>query len=106
MKYNISKELFEAVMFKVDKLSTYGGVIKYFKNGNEDTFLVDEFYFRCKKYALEQGYTISGMTFNSGNKGLATLRKIKSFNNRLERFKSTSEQQAVFDACEYIRKEL
>ena len=79
MNYKISKELFEAVIdFEVDYCIG-----------------IDTFFFKCKEWALEQGYEI----FTSGIK--CSVYKI-SKGWIIDQLESTSEQQAAFDACQWI----
>ena len=72
MKYNISKELFEAVRnYKINKISIYGSS-KYFyifddylpehnKIGRAESF--NDFFFDCKDWAMGKGYQIiSGLS--------------------------------------------
>ena len=106
MSYKISKELFEVAMNL--KLTTDLSITPYYNeiNGCEEGDLIlinynfiwiplDTFFFKCKEWALGQGYEI----FTSGIK--CSVYKI-SKGWIIDQLESTSEQQAVFDACQWI----
>lgn len=90
MKYNISKELFEEI--NGQKYST-----RHFKS-----LLIpyDSFFFKCKEWAIVNGFSII-----SGTDGLGQISAyIEELGDgyRCKDFFSKSEQQAVFDGCQWI----
>lgn len=131
--YNISKELFEAVMNKnyvitMIDLSKNNSYIYYYHNvdtdykAKQEKISVNDFFFACKEWVLEQKNltilsgtylnTVKGFLQNKQYVGYAVIQQYlideyKTGNYYLKtkyKVKSYSEQQAVFDACEYIRK--
>ena len=113
MNYKINKELFEAVCS--DKIFNYintsDRIIFEFGHNNHQTYMsINDFFFKCKEWALEQGYELSsgyrvyGIQYEgnkSENKLYCDCRYIEN-GIQVIRFKANSEQQAVFDACMYI----
>ena len=110
MSYKISKELFEAVMNV--KLTTDLSIAPYYNevNGCEEWDLIlinynfiwiplDTFFFKCKEWLLDM-LDIDISTKVSKKEVIVELyiKEIIDFNY----FHSTSEQQAVFDACQWI----
>lgn len=100
MSYSISKELFEAVMDGYEYISPHnGGIICCWKDSdglhNEKVIYPNDFFFKCKEWALEQGYFIKSET------GLAIVGTLGSRQYCYDRAED-SEQQAVFDACQWI----
>lgn len=110
MKYNISKELFESVMgFKVIEFYCKNK-IQYYPSDKERVRCINwtptlsgceynDFFFACKEWALKQGYELHSRS--SCANSMCYL--IKSLDNSASDFYEESEQQAVFDACEWIR---
>lgn len=100
--YNISRELFEAVSeISIDSIEVVKEHIFVYKDTSTVRVSVYEFFFKCKEWALEQGHELmSGVRY--------TRISSCSIWNGDEQiyFESDSEQQAVFDATDYIRKEL
>lgn len=91
MSYNISKELFEAVYGrKVDEHTD----LRY--KGFLSTLVVNDFFFACKEWAYNKGYIIK--TDIAGEWELYNFKNGGIFDAQ----NSSSEQQAVFDACMYI----
>ena len=107
MKYDVSKELFEAVRKDINgviSIDCSGQEIENhfrvnYKN-NFGLFHYDEFFVKCKKWALEQGYLL-----DSNFEGVC---EVYNYNIRkIEKPKlADSEQQSVFDACMYILEQL
>lgn len=101
MKYEISKELFEAVynedLLRIE-IGTYS-IVAYLTDGTEFTENIDTFFFKCKEWLLDM-LDIDISTKVSKKEVIVELyiKEIIDFNY----FHSTSEQQAVFDACMYI----
>ena len=103
MSYKISKELFEKVMkvelagFSINEENVIGytfNKIGYFE------ISVDTFFFKCKEWALNEGYWLMTWKHKIGA-------GCKIFSGHLnirvdERLDADSEQQAVFDACQWI----
>ena len=110
MSYEISKELFEAVMgfCKNEIAEMYVSDENIFWHTYEDEFIgikdskinVDTFFFKCKEWALNEGYWLMTWKHKIGA-GCKVFRG--HLNIRIdERLDADSEQQAVFDACMYI----
>ena len=110
MSYKISKELFEKVMNV--KLTTDLSIAPYYDevNGCEEWDLIlinynfiwiplDTFFFKCKEWLLDM-LDIDISTKVSKKEVIVELyiKEIIDFNY----FQSDSEQQAVFDACQWI----
>lgn len=101
MKYDISKELFEAVCpDKIFKHIMYHDriIFQFSHNGYETYMNINDFFFKCKKWALIKGYEIS----SKHNSYFIKYGK----NTITPTILYTSEQQAVFDACQNILKYL
>ena len=112
MKYNISKELFESAMninvfyhndFELD--DNRGGI--YYERDNVTNFIhYNDFFFRCKEWALGQGYYLASNMYIGG--GCCDYFTDASpdcnecGNTTSELIHRSSEQQAVFDACQWI----
>ena len=107
MSYNISKELFEKVMNV--KLTTDLSIAPYYNEVNgceeEDLILInynfiwiplDTFFFKCKEWAYNKGYIIK--TDIAGEWELYNFKNGGIFDTQ----NSSSEQQSVFDACQWI----
>jgi hypothetical protein len=95
-EYKISKELFEAVMeveLYVDKAFEY----KLMPNLAEYGVSYNDFFFKCKEWASAD-FMLSSNNYCSCHIYDGGTECIKSFLGR-------SEQQAVFDACQWILKE-
>lgn len=116
MKYNISKELFEAVTqradldFYIDDIldDDYLVLVDNEIGENVGEVNINTFFFDCKEWALEQGFKII-----SENREYGTEYKVISSNDTifgnhetLYSYYADSEQQACFDACEHIREDL
>lgn len=88
MSYKISKELFEAVYGrKVDEHTD----LRY--KGFLSTLVVNDFFFKCKEWLIGRGYdNWSGYHENEYFCFIITKGA----------FISTSEQQSVFDACQWV----
>ena len=106
MKYNISKELFEAVTGLNYSYCNNEGIVYLNDNGSkvQTPILYNDFFFKCKEWAFEQEYLIL-----SGNNNFMYTCDIarRMTDDDWKCFQRVdSEQQAVFDACEYIIKGL
>lgn len=117
MSYKISKELFEKVMNV--KLTTDLSIAPYYNEVNgceeEDLILInynfiwiplDTFFFKCKEWAFEQAYQLESCKTNKlleGNK-FESIYMCGGFYQYsvIQNFYASSEQQAVFDACQWI----
>lgn len=118
MKYNISKELFEIIINK--KIIEYNGVFgKYIsakydntvdlstgikvvaRDGGVISESINDFYFKCKEWAYNHGIILSSETCDIGICCISTIEDQGYLANQYE-IESTSEQQAVFDACQWI----
>lgn len=91
--YNISKELFEAVTGE-----DTGNIFEVYYNPRID---INSFFFKCKKWALKQGYHLVSCTDKCH-----IQKKQVSMDMHIKTLMSDSEQQAVFDACQYILEQL
>ena len=121
MSYKISKELFEAVMNV--KLTTDLSIAPYYNevNGCEEWDLIlinynfiwiplDTFFFKCKEWAYKQecellsGYRVYDIQYKGNNSENKIYCDCKYIENGIQviRFKADSEQQAVFDTCQWI----
>lgn len=117
MSYKISKELFEKIMNV--KLTTDLSIAPYYNEVNgceeEDLILInynfiwiplDTFFFKCKDWAFEQAYQLESCKTNK----LLEDNKFESIYmcggfyqySVIQNFYASSEQQAVFDACQWI----
>lgn len=118
-KYNISKELFEAVMS--EKIIDYRGVFIDHISGtyNNKTILdgitivaadggiiscsVNNFFFKCKDWANKNGYRLLNGSHDYNNQTICLIYKDYDYiGDFCEKIKADSEQQAVFDACQWI----
>lgn len=107
MNYKISKELFEDVMeYKCEFIDIRTNIIVAFsKNSALDMIHIDSFFFKCKEWAFKNGYELLSSSKFKG-KQLDGLCQIYLNAVVMNRFKqliiSDSEQQAVFDAAQWI----
>lgn len=111
MKYNISKELFEAVMYTtitssyVEDTVSFGYQLAWKNIDEEWTYInIDSFFFKCKEW-IETKYCGYIVLVDD------TVYLMRSMFNEGgdyydEKFTSETIQQSLFDACEWIRKEL
>lgn len=95
MKYNISKELFEAV-YNCD-ITTDKDMLDVYKSIN-----IYEFVFKCKEWAYST-YGIMIQSYPYCGKGRADALKGLEVD---EVFKENTELEAILKASEYILKEL
>lgn len=107
MSYKISKELFEAVM-SLKVIEFYcRNEIQYYPADKERVRCIDwiptlsgceynDFFFKCKEWAYNKGYIIK--TDIAGEWELYNFKNGGIFDTQ----NSSSEQQSVFDACQYI----
>lgn len=96
MNYNISKELFEEVRgFKVKSITTGSFIFFEMEDGYSPNYGIptDTFFFHCKEWAKTQGYVIWSYLDQANIFNFDGI-KINSFISK--------EQQAVFDACQWI----
>lgn len=102
MKYKVSKELFEAVMkTKVNVFFIKDNNIYYkdsILNNSPNFISIDTFFFKCKKWAYDNKYDIWSVTW-----GAVEFQCNEKYNGT-KRITADSEQQAVLDAGEQIRK--
>lgn len=118
MQYNISKELFETIMN--EKIIEYRGVFGPYISGTYNNYVnlgcgiavvstdggivscsVNDFFFKCKKYALKQNISMYSYIHElNGGVEIVPKKKCNWLDNK--KFKAESEQQAVFDACQWI----
>lgn len=107
MSYNISKELFEAVMnIKINKLQV--DEFNYIWINIDSTHLsrfdsINNFFFLCKDWANKNEYRLLNGSHDYNNRIICFIYKDFDYmGDYEEEFKSDSEQQAVFDACQWI----
>ena len=120
MTYKISKELFEAVMSV--KVTTELSISHYYNeiNGCEEDDLIlinynfiwvplDTFFFKCKEWAWSKAVHVNIVRNESGFKAVLEHRFGMDFDGLLESYAeevvqcmNPSEQQAVFNACQWI----
>lgn len=114
----ISKELVETVLdFKIShlyidediisfrkKVQIWDDITKYYRYDDEDEeceISIYEFSFKCKKWALEQDFALnSGISDHIAKVKFAVI--TNNCHNSYKTFNSDTEQQAVFDACQWI----
>ena len=101
----ISKELFEAVMN--DDNIKFIGILrrvfieyKYIDSGNTDKIHINHFFFKCKKWANRLGYDLS--THSSFEKHYCGIHEMGQQDPEYCLSEYDTEQQAVFDACQWI----
>jgi hypothetical protein len=111
MKYKISKELFEAVKHQrnvVKVNNTNEWLIAIYKDGRTKEIFINDFFFECKEWALEQGYYIGaelGHHTEEGNTpdlwcGFAN-KNMYDGADYVVQFQ-ISEQQTIFKLCQWI----
>ena len=94
MSYNISKELFKEITGNEGTIHEYNR--ECIINGDvEQCISINDFFFECKKWALRQGYLLISSF------GYCSIH-IDDTNTNICEITSSSEQQAVFDACQWI----
>lgn len=101
----VSKELFEAVMnIKINKLEIDDFNYIWININSTDLSRFDSinnFFFKCKDWAIEQKYYIWSFEGKDGS-GYATPEEISISDNMNFQLNADSEQQAVFDTCQWI----
>lgn len=101
MKYNISKELFETVIGEEFNSVNNDYIYMGIKNTKDSARIsINDFFFLCKEWAIVNGFSII-----SGTDGLGQISAyIEELGDgyRCKDFFSNSEQQAVFDSCQWI----
>lgn len=108
MSYKISKELLEAVIgSEVNSLEIIEDVIKYhlvkhqpysyYELSDYNLIKIDTFFFKCKEWAYVDWIMLSGRDDNCFN---CYVEERNGF--RTTDFYSDSEQQSVFDACQWL----
>ena len=99
MSYNISKELFEEVMknkiFYSNDFHIDNNIISYVENDTWKDISINDFFFKCKEWAYKQCNEI--ISYTEGCEIYQT-----QLDEIVKEFYSDSEQQAVFDACQWI----
>ena len=121
--YTISTQLAKAVFdigdffYKdspTESVKIENGIITYTVGKSSFDKPIDSFFFMCKYWALKQKYTITPIVILSGKNYLKYILDVRSFHNpSIDRrafvyFRDyrpkiyNSEQQAVFDACQWI----
>ena len=102
MSYNISKELLNEVIGDVVEIGSYNYSeielnIQHYSFKEWNRFNIYELAHKCKEWALEQGYN-----FKAYDKHYDVM-KFDGYNFKcLAEFEADSEQQSVFDACQWI----
>ena len=111
MSYNISKELFENVMnIKINKLQV--DEFNYIWINIDSTYFsrfdsINNFFFLCKEWVNKNGYRllsrpISDLIVYEESYHCDVHKLNVMWDDKYESFGGKSEQQAVFDACEWI----
>lgn len=121
--YTISTQLAKAIFnigdffYKdnpTESIQIENGIITYTVGKTSFDKSVDSFFFMCKNWALEQKYTITPIIILSGKNYLKYILDVKSFHNPSTDRKAwvyfrdyrpkiySSEQQSIFDACQWI----
>ena len=114
MEYRISKELFEAIYGK--NIISFGFCVegdrgqsinynKYkilFDDGKTKYVSINDFFFDCKKWALNKGYYFEIRNMLSGTYLVLHFNymQITDLSKNFSNLKS--EQQTIFDACQWI----
>ena len=105
MSYNISKELFETVMnIKINKLQVddFNYIWINIDSAHFSRFdSINNFFFLCKKWSIGQKYYIWSFEGKDGA-GYATPEEMSFSGNMNFQLNADSEQQAVFDVCQWI----
>ena len=101
----LSRELFEAVQgskFGGDvKVVIEDDMVEYSVIGASVSESLSDFFFMCKKWAEFKCYIIKSYSYNKGL-GCAEVQWM-SPENKVDKFEyRENEQQAVFDACQWI----
>lgn len=99
MLCKINKELFEAV-YNCD-VSIDNDMRAQIRLLQGSEARQDSFFFKCKEWALKQGYELVTWT-TSGHKGYCNIFSQENFLEELCRIETSSEKQAVFDGCQWI----
>ena len=93
MSYEISKELFEAIMsLDSGRINVFDSSITY--NYGHNCISINDFFFKCKEWAYNQGYIIYSST-----KSCSMFKKEAQLYCSNE---DIQEQQKIFDACQWI----
>lgn len=105
----VSKKLFETVQG-----SRFGGeaqvkvddeMVEYYVTGASVSVSLNDFFFMCKKWAEFKCYIIKSYSYNGGL-GFTEVQWMSPENKVVKFEYKENEYQAVFDACEYILKEI
>lgn len=107
-KYNISRELINAVLNEDIKDIYFAPNGRFFETWNEerdDRVNTNDFFFMCKEWASRKGYILFSKT--RLNSSLAScyfdVMGLHDYEDDFKNdFRAESEQQAVFDACQWI----
>lgn len=103
-KYNISKELINAVLdveIKGVYFAPNGRFFEIWDISRDDRIDTNDFFFRCKEWAYKQGYVLRSEICDIGGCLILTIEDQGYLMNQYE-IEADSEQQAVFDACQWI----
>ena len=105
----VSKELFETVQgskFGGDvKVVIEDDMVKYSVMDASVSVSLNDFFFMCKKWAEFKCYIIKSYSYNGGL-GFTEVQWMSPENKVVKFEYKENEYQAVFDACEYILKEM
>lgn len=105
-KYNISTELINTVLDEDIKDIYFAPNGRFFEtwNGERDNRVnTSEFFFMCKEWANKQGYRLLNGSHDYNNQIICNIYKDFDYiGDYCEQIESESEQQAVFDACQWI----
>ena len=103
----ITKELFAKVealpLCIIEQFEVIGNSIEYWDTEDERKYFtsINDFAFSCKSKFLSLGYILdSGQTPTCGRCSVDS-----KTSSKVEYFKSKTEQEAIFKACEYILRE-
>ena len=105
---NISKELINAVLNVEIKDVYFAPNGMFFETQNEigdNREYTNDFFFKCKEWAASKGFELFSTRLRD-KKRIAYNCSLYGYYGDEEDFNSTSEQQAVFDACQWILKNM
>lgn len=93
--------------FKGFYLAPNGRFFEVWNDGIDDRVNINDFFFMCKEWSLEQGHRLlSGVMSDlmlCEERYHCDVHKLSvMYDDKYESFGGKSEQQAVFDACQWI----
>ena len=106
MKYEINKELINAILDDEIKDIYFAPNGRFFETWNgviDNRVNINDFFFMCKEWANKNEYRLLTGSHDYNNQIICNIYKDFDYiDDYCEQIKSESEQQAVFDACQWI----